>query len=160
MSDSILADQQVVADQQAYQLQLKKAAYLNNLKDVIMRQTDYSEEKALEKLKEHNKDVMAIIREFMGSTKLINNKNEEPKSVNQQIYSEIRTFMDTAATSYNKKKEIESIQQQRQQQYIEQARKELERRTAQLVTTDVQTPIITTDVQTPIITTDTEVTTT
>ena len=36
----------------------RKAAYLNNLKELVMRQTDYTEEQALEKLQEHNKDVI------------------------------------------------------------------------------------------------------
>ena len=98
-------------------------------KDVVMRQTDYSDDQALEKLKEHNNDIIAIVREYMGIG-ITKNKdhNYEKKSVNQQIYTEIRSIMDTASASYKLKKEKEELQQQRQQHFIEQARKELERR--------------------------------
>ena len=107
-------------------LTLKKQQYMNHLKEIVMRQTDYSEEKALDKLKEHNNDITAIVREFMGNVKQpTTNIN---KSVNQTIYSEIRTFMDTASTAYRAKKEVEERQQLRQQLYIEQVKKEVERR--------------------------------
>jgi len=113
---------------------MRAQQHLNNLKDIVMRQTDYSEEQALEKLKEHNKDVIAIVREFMGvSTKTTKDtKNNNNTSVNQQIYGEIRNLMDTAAASYKAKKEAEERYEQRRQLYIAQARKELERRKALL----------------------------
>ena len=137
--------------------------HLNNLKDIVMRQTDYSEEQALEKLKEHNKDIMAIVREFMGvSTKTKDTKNNNNTSVNQQIYGEIRNLMDTAAASYKAKKEAEERHEQRRQVYMAQARKELERRKA-LAAADSSNNIATTaDVTTTadVSTTTADVTTT
>jgi len=125
--------------------------YLNHLKDIVMRQTDYSEEQALAKLKEHNKDITSIVREFMGGSTTVQKKVDSNKSVNQTIYSEIRSFMDTAAASYEAKKKAEERQQQRQQQYIEQVRKEVERR-KQLAVVDSSNVEIrtTTDVTTTI----------
>ena len=75
------------------------------LRDVVMRQTEYTEEQALQKLQEFNFDVMAVVRDYMG----ISTKNIEPpvKSVNQQIYGEIRNMMDCAASKYRIKKEMD-----------------------------------------------------
>jgi hypothetical protein len=116
----------------------KEQQYLTQLKDIVMRQTDYSEDQALEKIKEHNKDITSIVREFMGGSKAAINNN---KSVNQTIYSEIRSFMDTAAATYNAKKEAEERQKQRHQMYIEQVKREVERRkqAAVATTSDVYT---------------------
>jgi hypothetical protein len=79
-----------------------------NVIEVIMRQTDYSEEKAIEKLKEHN-NVLTIVREYMGV------KPTPPslvvKSVNQLIYGEIRIMMDDAAKRYSANKEYEKYQE-------------------------------------------------
>ena len=82
---------------------------IQNLKEIVMRQTDYSEEQALEKLKQHNNDIMSIVREYMGVSAIT--KKNELKSVNQQIYKEIRTLMDDAAASYKMKKETQQLEQ-------------------------------------------------
>ena len=76
------------------------------MRDIIMRQTDYDEETTEQKLKEHNNDVLKIIREYMGSS---NQRKETAKnsSVNQQTYKEIRKLMDNAASRYRIKKEID-----------------------------------------------------
>ena len=68
--------------------------------NMIMRQTDYDREKVCEKLIEHNDDYMKIIREFIGSSKVVT----PIKSLNQQIYKEIRTLMDDAAINYQNNK--------------------------------------------------------
>lgn len=75
------------------------------LRDVVMRQTDYNVEQAIEKLKEFNYDVVLVVRDFMG----LNTKKTENtvKSINQQIYGEIRHMMDDAASKYRLKKEAE-----------------------------------------------------
>ena len=78
---------------------------LRYMRDIIMRQTDYDEETTEQKLKEHNNDVLKIIREYMGSS----NKPKELEknsSVNQQTYKEIRKLMDNAASRYRIKKEL------------------------------------------------------
>ena len=75
------------------------------LRDVVMRQTEYTEEQASQKLQEFNFDVMAVVRDYMG----INTKKVEGpvKSINQQIYGEIRNMMDDASSKYRKKKEMD-----------------------------------------------------
>jgi len=56
---------------------------------MVMRQSDYTEEQAREKLVKFEYDEIRCIRDYMG----IAEKKalpQKPKSLNQQIYSEIR----------------------------------------------------------------------
>jgi hypothetical protein len=82
--------------------------------DVIIRQTDYTEEKAIEKLTEHKNDVIAIVREYMGVVKPPTRNEVVKSSTNQQIFSEIRNLMDDAAKTYQAKKAYEK----RKEEYI------------------------------------------
>ena len=75
--------------------------------DVIIRQTDYTEEKAIDKLTEHKNDVLAIVREYMGVVKPPTRNETIKSSTNQQIFSEIRNLMDDAAKTYQAKKAYE-----------------------------------------------------
>jgi hypothetical protein len=94
--------------------------YIENLKNIILRQTDYSEEEVMNKLKEHNNNAMNVIREYMGSSSTNkNNKTDKPaKSENQQIYAGMRGMLDTAARNYRIKKENEEKIELMKQQFI------------------------------------------
>jgi len=59
----------------------------NELIQIIMRQTDYNEEIAREKLIENNFDTILVIKKYMG---LNDKKPETIKSVNQEIYKQLR----------------------------------------------------------------------
>jgi hypothetical protein len=76
--------------------------------DMIIRQTDYTQETAEQKLLEFNNDVMAVIRDYMkptGSGSIPSNTPTDIKySKNQQIYKEIRGMMDNAARNYEERK--------------------------------------------------------
>ncbi len=74
--------------------------------EMIMRQTNYDETTAREKLAEH-KDVMQVIREYLKGDK-INIISPVKLSTHQQIYKEIRGMMDDAAKTYMAKKEAEA----------------------------------------------------
>jgi lysyl-tRNA synthetase class II len=75
---------------------------ITNKIQVILRQTDYSEEVAREKLKESNFDHILVIKSFMGITE----KKEPPiKSVNQEIYKQLRYKLDSSMREYNIRKE-------------------------------------------------------
>jgi hypothetical protein len=77
-----------------------------------MRQTNYDAEEAVGKLKEHKNDILAILREYMGVSVVV----DEPKlTVNQTIYKEMRGLMDNAASTHRHKKELE----EQKKQYIE-----------------------------------------
>ena len=70
--------------------------------EIIMRQTNYTEEIANEKLKEFNYDHMAVIRSYFG----IPEKKEVPvKSVNQEIYKQLRYKLDSNMRNYQERVE-------------------------------------------------------
>jgi len=69
---------------------------------IILRQTDYTEEVAVEKLKEYNFDEIATIRSYFG----IPEKKVLPiKSVNQEIYRQLRSKLDASMYDYREKEE-------------------------------------------------------
>jgi hypothetical protein len=69
---------------------------------IIMRQTNYSEEIAKEKLQEFNYDHMAVIRAYFG----ISEKKQFPiKSVNQEIYKQLRYKLDSNMRNYQERVE-------------------------------------------------------
>lgn len=74
------------------------------LRDLIMRQTDYTEEQAMDKIKEHKGDVVVILREYMGPAAVI---EERKLTVNQTIYKEMRGMMDDAAATHRLKAEFD-----------------------------------------------------
>ena len=70
--------------------------------EIIMRQTNYTEEIANEKLKEFNYDHMAVIRSYFG----IPEKKALPvKSVNQEIYKQLRYKLDSNMRNYQERVE-------------------------------------------------------
>ena len=75
--------------------------------NMIMRQTDYTKEISEQKLKEHNNDIMSVMREYMGPSKISSKPASSKFSVNQQIFKEIRGMMDDASKTYQNKKEGE-----------------------------------------------------
>ena len=86
---------------------------------LVMRQTDYSEEKVIEKLQLWNNNYLNVIKEYMNPN--FQNKIVEKKFVskNQKIYGEIRNFMDVANRNYlMRKKRDERIQKINQQRYL------------------------------------------
>ena len=68
----------------------------------IMRQTDYSENVAREKLKEHNFDEIATIKAYLGITE---KKALPVKSVNQEIYKQLRTRLNSNMKDYQSRVE-------------------------------------------------------
>jgi hypothetical protein len=101
----------------------------------ILRQTDYTEDVANEKLDALN-DPMKVIQEYLGESKA---PVSQPvcNSKNKMKYGEIRKFMDAGARQYNRQKEmneqrrkyqerIEQYQQQQQQHLEQQQQQHLE----------------------------------
>ncbi len=66
----------------------------------VIRQTDYSEDMAREKLKEYNFDEIATIKAYLGITE----KKAPPiKSVNQEIYKQLRCKLDSNMRDYKER---------------------------------------------------------
>ena len=68
----------------------------------VMRQTDYSENVAREKLKEYNFDEIATIKAYLGITE---KKALPVKSVNQEIYKQLRTKLNSNMKDYQERVE-------------------------------------------------------
>jgi hypothetical protein len=67
---------------------------------MIMRQTNYSEEVAKNKLNQHNNNIMKVIEEYMG----IKEEKKAPMvSVNQEKYNHFRKLMDSAEQNYRER---------------------------------------------------------
>ena len=70
--------------------------------EMILRQTDYTEEEAKTKLKEFNYDNIQVVKSYLGITE----KKAPPiKTVNQEIYKQIRYRLDSNMREYNLRKE-------------------------------------------------------
>ena len=71
---------------------------------IVMSQTNYTQEEAIEKLKLFNCDYMMVIRDYMG----IPEKKLEPKvkSVNQEVFRQIRMTLDSSMKAYREKNPI------------------------------------------------------
>lgn len=75
---------------------------IDNKIQIILRQTDYTEEIAREKLKEHNYDHMLVIKLYFGIT---DKKPPVIESLNQEIYKQMRYKLDGVIRDYNFRKE-------------------------------------------------------
>ena len=70
--------------------------------EIILRQTNYTEDEAKNKLKDFNYDHIQVIKSYLGITE----KKAPPiKTVNQEIYKQIRYKLDSTMREYNLRKE-------------------------------------------------------
>jgi hypothetical protein len=76
---------------------------LTNNIPIILRQTNYSEQEAREKLFEYNNDYVAVIKAYLGVKK--DTSKSEIKSVNQEIYKQMRFKLDSAMRDYTVRKD-------------------------------------------------------
>jgi hypothetical protein len=81
---------------------------IEKLLEIVRRQTDYSDDLIIKKLKEHNNNIVDIVREYMKPSNSIEPKiiKKNPATTNQKIFGEIRRLMDDASEAYRKKKEL------------------------------------------------------
>lgn len=100
---------------------------INDACNRIMRQTDYNRDVALEKLKQHNMDIVSVVREWMG----VESIQKKERSSNQMVFDEFRSFLDGASINYYKKKELEQAKQEYVRKMRLAAQAELERRNVQ-----------------------------
>lgn len=74
----------------------------------VMSQTNYTEDQAIEKLKQFNCDHIRVIKDYMGIPET--NTLQKVKSVNQEIYKQIRTKLDKSMKEYREKHPIDMDQ--------------------------------------------------
>jgi hypothetical protein len=94
-------------------------AQINCYLQIVKGQTDMSEEEILVSLKEHNYDIVKVVRTYINSGKNTQSTDfADPvnkttsQSVNQLRFNEIRHFMDKAADSFRRSQEMNRIYQQ------------------------------------------------
>ena len=75
---------------------------IDELVQVICRQTDYTEEIAREKLTEYAYNHIAVIKSYLGITE---KKAPPVRSVNQEMYKQMRHKLDVDMRDYNSRKE-------------------------------------------------------
>jgi hypothetical protein len=69
--------------------------------DIVLRQTNYTKEIAIQKLQIHNNNAINVIKDYMGIKPT--EKKTPIKSLNQEIYRQIRTKLDTSMSEYREK---------------------------------------------------------
>jgi hypothetical protein len=84
-------------------LSLVETTQIEEKVEKILRQTDYTDVIAREKLKEFNYDEVAVIRGYFG----IQDKkvSSQIKSVNQEIYKQLRHKLDSNIKDYHQRVE-------------------------------------------------------
>jgi|LauGreStaDraftv2_3_1035109.scaffolds.fasta_scaffold02228_2 hypothetical protein len=72
---------------------------------VILRQTDYTEDQAREKLKAFHYDEVSVIRDYFGIPLKKQTTAPVQSSINQAIYKQLRGHLDGAMKSYRERVE-------------------------------------------------------
>ena len=71
--------------------------------DIVLRQTNYTKEVAIQKLEEHNNNAINVRKEYMGVKPT--EKMAPFKSLNQEIYKQIRLKLDSSMDEYRSKQD-------------------------------------------------------
>ena len=72
--------------------------------NLVMRQTDYTEEQTKEKLKQWNNNYINVIKEYLNPNFNKKETKKSTKTLNQQMMGEIRTFMDDVYIKFENRK--------------------------------------------------------
>ena len=72
--------------------------------NLIIRQTDYTEEEASLKLKQWNNNYINVIKEYLNPDFNEKPKETKTKTLNQQMMGEIRQFMDDVYVKFENRK--------------------------------------------------------
>ena len=75
---------------------------LNEIVQIVCRQTELTEEEARERLEKEQYNHMKVLNDYFGFKEV---KPENKSSINQQIYGEIRSLMDTSSRNFRLEQE-------------------------------------------------------
>ena len=105
--------------QRAEAMEMQIATRRQAMIELIMRQTDYTEEVARIKLEDWKNNYLHVIKEYMNPNFQDKLKTPPPSSTkNQMIYGEIRNFMDDVNTQQLQRKRHAEQLEQRKAAYI------------------------------------------
>jgi len=100
--------------QRAEAMEKQMATRRQAMIELIMRQTDYTEEVARIKLEYWKNNYLHVIKEYMNPNFQDKEKASEPSTKNQMIYGEIRTFMDDVnKQQLQRKRRAEQVEQKK-----------------------------------------------
>uniref|UniRef100_A0A6C0ES68 Uncharacterized protein n=1 Tax=viral metagenome TaxID=1070528 RepID=A0A6C0ES68_9ZZZZ len=95
---------------EAMQIETRRQAMI----ELIMRQTDYTEEVARIKLEDWKNNYLHVIKEYMNPNFQDKLKTPTSSSKNQMIYGEIRNFMDDVnKQQLQRKRDAEQLEQKK-----------------------------------------------
>lgn len=106
--NTIVVDDTIINDNDISRENLKQlydsiTEPLNELIQIVCRQTELTEEEAKDRLEKEQYNYMKVLNDYFGIKDTSKNKNRI--STNQQIYGEIRNLMDSGARSFRKEQE-------------------------------------------------------
>lgn len=101
--------------------------YPENIINLVINQTNYNRELAIEKLNHWNGNHIHVIKDYLNPNFQMK-KKEKPKTNNQKIMSAVRTYMDNISVNYykRKKKKEEEMHQKQMMKEAKQKEKELQ----------------------------------
>ena len=108
---TIVTDDTIVNDTEISRENLKQlyesiTQPLNEVIQIVCRQTELTEEEAKDRLEKEQYNYMKVLNDYFGIKDTSKNKNRmSTLSTNQQIYGEIRNLMDSGARSFRKEQE-------------------------------------------------------
>ena len=108
---TIVTDDTIVNDNEISRENLKQlydsiTQQLNEVIQIVCRQTELTEEVAKDRLEKEQYNYMKVLNDYFGIKDTSKNKNRmSTLSTNQQIYGEIRNLMDSGARSFRKEQE-------------------------------------------------------
>ena len=108
---TIVTDDTIVNDNEISRENLKQlydsiTQQLNEVIQIVCRQTELTEEEAKDMLEKEQYNYMKVLNDYFGIKDTSKNKNRmSTLSTNQQIYGEIRNLMDSGARSFRKEQE-------------------------------------------------------
>ena len=111
VDNTIVVDDTIINDNDISRENLKQlydsiTEPLNELIQIVCRQTELTEEEAKDRLEKEQYNYMKVLNDYFGIKDTSNNKNRmSTLSTNQQIYGEIRNLMDSGARSFRKEQE-------------------------------------------------------
>ena len=103
VNDDTIVNDNDIARENLKQLYDSITEPLNELIQIVCRQTELTEEEAKDRLEKEQYNYMKVLNDYFGIKDTSKNKNR--LSTNQQIYGEIRNLMDSGARSFRKDQE-------------------------------------------------------
>jgi hypothetical protein len=106
VNDNSIVNDNAIARENLIEMYESITEPLNELIQIVCRQTELTEKEAKDRLEKEQYNYMKVLNDYFGIKDTSKNKNRlSTLSTNQQIYGEIRNLMDSGARSFRKEQE-------------------------------------------------------